>query len=48
MIRSTSAVGFKTLAVATSYPVEKLNDANYVVKSLHPDVVKAAVPGLKL
>ncbi|HEY7116107.1 MAG TPA: HAD family phosphatase [Tepidisphaeraceae bacterium] len=48
VIRSVKTVGFRTLAVATSYPVEKLADANYIVKDLRPATVTAAVPELKL
>jgi beta-phosphoglucomutase len=48
VIRSVRAVGFKVLAVATSYPLEKLADAHYAVPSLAPDVVKQAVPELDL
>ena len=48
VIRSTKAVGFKTLGVATSYPMDKLADAHYVVKSLHPEVVRSTIAGLKL
>ena len=48
VIRSTMAVGFKTLAVATSYPPEKLTDANYVVRALHPQTVQAVIPELSL
>ncbi len=48
VIQSTKAVGFKTLGVATSYPPEKLKDADWVVKSLESDVVKKKIPQLKL
>jgi beta-phosphoglucomutase len=48
VIRSVRAVGFRVLAVATSYPLEKLADAHYAVPSLAPDVVKQAVPELDL
>jgi len=48
VIRSVRAVGFPTLAVATSYPVEKLSDANWIVKTLDPREVQRAVPQLKL
>lgn len=46
--KSVRAAGFPVLAVTTSYPAEKLADANWVVKSLEPDVVKKKLPGLKL
>ena len=48
VIRSVRAVGFRVLAVATSYPLEKLGDAHYAVPSLALDVVKNAVPELNL
>lgn len=48
VIRSVKAVGFPTLAVATSYPPEKLVDADYVVRDLRPATVTAAVANLKL
>jgi beta-phosphoglucomutase len=48
VIQRAKQVGFSTLAVATSYPIEKLSDADHVVKSLEPAVVAKAVPQLKL
>ena len=48
VIKSVRGVGFPVLAVATSYPVEKLAEANYVVKDLKPGTVTAAIPELKL
>ena len=48
VIRSVRAVGFKVLGVATSYPLEKLTDAHFAVKSLQPDVVLKVIPELKL
>jgi HAD superfamily hydrolase (TIGR01509 family) len=48
VIRSTRAVGYKVLGVATSYPLEKLSDAHYAVKSLEPQVVQRVIPELKL
>lgn len=47
VIKSVKAVGFNTLAVATSYPVEKLGEANYVVKDLRPPTVAEQIPHLK-
>lgn len=41
-------VGFKTLAVATSYPIERLSVANWAVKSLHPDEVTKVLPQLEM
>lgn len=40
--------GFKTLAVATSYSIERLSVANWAVKSLHPEEVNKVVPGLEM
>jgi beta-phosphoglucomutase len=48
VIRSVRAVGFPVLAVATSYPVEKLSDANWAVRTLEPREVSRAVPQLDL
>ena len=48
VIRAVKAVGFPTLGVATSYPLEKLSDANWAVKTLDPADVSRAVPQLKL
>jgi beta-phosphoglucomutase len=48
VIRSVKSVGFPTLGVATSYPLMKLNDADWAVKTLRPEEVLAEVPRLKL
>lgn len=48
VIHSVKGVGFPTLAVATSYPAEKLSEATYVVKDLRPASVSAAVANLRL
>ena len=48
VIRSVKAVGFPTLGVATSYPLMKLGDADWAVKTLRPEEVKQQVPRLKL
>jgi beta-phosphoglucomutase len=48
VVESTKAAGFQVMAVATSYPPEKLTQADWVVKSLEPDAVKAKIPKLKL
>ena len=48
VIRSVRTVGFKTVGVATSYPLEKLSDADYAVKSLESSVVQQAIPELNL
>ena len=48
VIRSVKAVGFKTLAVATSYPLAKLDHADYAVPDLKPATVGPLIPGLKM
>lgn len=48
VIRSVKAVGFPTLGVATTYPPDRLGDANWVVESLRPEEVKRAIPDLPL
>jgi hypothetical protein len=40
-------VGFPVLAVATSYPLEKLSEANWAVKTLQPEEVRQRVPELR-
>jgi len=46
VISSVRRVGFQVLAVATSYPLEKLGEANWAVKSLELHEVWRAVPQL--
>jgi beta-phosphoglucomutase len=48
VIRSVKAVGFPTLAVATSYPENKLTDADWIVRSLQPAEVAKEIPKLRL
>jgi len=48
VIESVRAVGFPVLGVATSYPIEKLNKANYAVPSLDPEIVQRAIPHLQM
>jgi beta-phosphoglucomutase len=48
VIKNVRAVGFKILAVATSYPAAKLQDANYIVKDLNRATVAQMIPELKL
>lgn len=48
VIRSVRAVGFPVLGVATSYPLEKLSEASWAVRTLEPAEVSRAVPGLDL
>jgi beta-phosphoglucomutase len=46
VIRAVKAVGFPTLAVASSYPLTKLTDADYAVKALKVEEVLEQVPTL--
>ncbi len=46
--RSVKQVGFKVLAVATSYPLNELSVADWAVPSLDPEVVRARIPELKV
>jgi beta-phosphoglucomutase len=48
VIHSVRGVGFPVLAVTTSYPPEKLSEANWVVKTLRPEEVHRVAPELKL
>jgi beta-phosphoglucomutase len=48
VIKSVRHAGFVVLAVTTSYPAEKLADANHVVHSLAPREVLKKIPRLKL
>jgi beta-phosphoglucomutase len=48
VVRSVRKAGFSVLAVATSYPPEKLAEANYVVKTLEPREVHGKIPQLKM
>ena len=48
VIHSVRQVGFSVLGVATSYPIDKLQEANWAVKSLEPSEVLRAIPGLPL
>jgi sugar-phosphatase len=47
VIRRVKSEGFATLAVASSTSLEKLDDADYAVASLHLDEVKKKVPALR-
>jgi beta-phosphoglucomutase len=47
VIHQVKKIGFPTLAVTTSYPAERLAEANYVVPSLRPEEVRKKVPELK-
>ena len=47
VIRRVKAEGFPTLAVATSYPLEKLADADWAAPSLRPEDVKKKVAALR-
>jgi beta-phosphoglucomutase-like phosphatase (HAD superfamily) len=46
--RTARKAGFPVLAVATSYPIEQLTDANWRVLNLAPSQVHAQLPQLKL
>ena len=48
VIHSVRAAGFPVLGVATSYPLEKLSEANWRVRTLRSEEVQRAVPKLKL
>jgi HAD superfamily hydrolase (TIGR01509 family) len=48
VIQSVKKVGFPTLAVATTYRIEKLSDADWAVPSLKPDDVLKKLPELNL
>ena len=48
VIHTVKAAGFPVLGVATSYPIEKLNEANWRVKSLELHEVHKEVPKLKI
>jgi beta-phosphoglucomutase-like phosphatase (HAD superfamily) len=48
VIQSVKAAGFPTLAVATSYPLMKLGDADYRVTTLRPEEVLEQIPQLQL
>ena len=47
VIRAVKAAGFPTLAVATSYPLQKLAEADHAVKTLRPDEVLEQMPALQ-
>ena len=47
VIHEVKKLGFPTLAVTTSYPPEKLSQADHVVTSLAPAEVRKKVPELK-
>jgi beta-phosphoglucomutase len=47
VVASARKAGFPVLAVATSYPAEKLAEADFVVKSLRPAEVRRVCPHLK-
>jgi beta-phosphoglucomutase len=48
VIRSVKAHGFPVIGVATSYPLEKLTDADYAVRTLKPEEVRQKVPHLAI
>ena len=48
VIRSVTRAGFPTLAVATTYSLDRLADATYTVQTLNPAEVKKKIPSLKM
>jgi HAD superfamily hydrolase (TIGR01509 family) len=48
VVHAVKQAGFKTLAVTTSYPADKLAEADWVVPSLRPDEVLKKIPKLKI
>ena len=48
VVHSVKQVGFPALAVTTSYPAEKLGEADWVVQSLRPEEVRKRIPKLKI
>jgi beta-phosphoglucomutase len=46
VIRSVKAHGFPVIGVATSYPLDRLTDADFAVKTLRPEEVRQKVPQL--
>jgi sugar-phosphatase len=48
VIAAAKAEGFRTLAVATSYPLEQLAHADWAVKTLHPTEIAKHLPQLKV
>lgn len=48
VVQSVRQAGFKVMAVTTTYPADKLTDANWTVPSLDPQVVARQLPHLKM
>jgi beta-phosphoglucomutase len=48
VVHSVKKAGFQVLAVTTSYPAEKLSEADWVVQSLRPEEVRKNIPKLKI
>jgi beta-phosphoglucomutase len=48
VIKTTKAAGFPTLGVASSHDIDKLAEAKWRVKSLHPAEVLREIPKLKV
>jgi beta-phosphoglucomutase len=46
VIQSVKALGFATLGVATSYPIERLAEADHAVRTLQPQEVIKKIPAL--
>jgi beta-phosphoglucomutase len=47
VVRSVKKAGFPVLAVATSYPIDQLSDADWKVQTLDPGEVARQLPKLK-
>jgi HAD superfamily hydrolase (TIGR01509 family) len=48
VIRSVRQKGFTALAVAGTYPLDALHEADWAVQSLRPEVVAQAIPNLRV
>ncbi len=48
VIANVRKAGFPVLGLATTYPPEKLNEANWATKTLWPDEVQKLIPGLQM
>jgi sugar-phosphatase len=48
VIRAVKAEGFRTLGVATSYPLSALSDADHAVSQLTPTDILKHIPHLKI
>jgi beta-phosphoglucomutase-like phosphatase (HAD superfamily) len=48
VIHTAKQEGFRVIGVATSYPLEKLTEADWQVRTLEPDVIRKAIPELAM